>query len=532
MDEKQVIKYMLQHGKTMEQLKTEKPKVYSHLFPDDNTDTFIHTLAERNNSFYKTPKEAQEATMRQVKQLGYDMRELNNRASTYNRFSNGTALTVAQGMSGVNNFLQWVGFEGDPLISEQVDLLKAQAEKDSKLYSSTEERGNMFETDAYKAKTIAENTPATDIATTAGKSAPMAAAAIALPATRLGSLADIGISSAVLNGTKDATTSDYIAAVLSPLAGLALANKLSSQTGKAYRNAKEYSDAIKAEPALARDLAKMAKEKNLDLKDLSIHGDVSFKDTALPKTKQEMKAWRAEALKTAKDERVVGQQQILDFDAANPRSADDVLGTEQHRKLGAALDEKDMQEIAQRLPVSIARKSQTPDEFLKSVIESEEALIEAGYGTLVKYAKNANKLSSSDRKNFLINSGLNGLLALSGNPGTARFMPEAWKRWLGSMAKQTANSAKETMTKPRGEGISNLLDEVAGSTTVVDKAVNDMIDKTTKSIKKSVGKVAGKVADKAVNKAEAADKAVGKAMDKSAQKIVEETAEVVRKMVF
>ncbi len=325
---------MLKNNKTIDDLKAEKPQIFKQVF-QGNEDNIYTMLADRNTEFHHNdPVAAQAATKRQLDRLG--AKGLDERMNAYNRFSNGAALTVAQGMNGVNNFLQTLGFDGSSDIEKTTELLKSRTAKDSKLYKALNPKNAWLDSDNYNiAKKRLEqtlDTTPTDIATPAGQAFPEVVAGAVLPASKLGLLGDLGISTAVLNGTEDATTADWAAAMVAPLLGWSIANKLSKQTGKSYKSAKEYSDALKAEPSLTRDLAKMAKDKNLDLKDIAVHGDPRLQGTNFPKTKEEFIAWRETKLRDVQDVRTVGVQQKLDFDAKNPKQQDDLFGSEQYKK--------------------------------------------------------------------------------------------------------------------------------------------------------------------------------------------------------
>lgn len=199
---KDMMVYMLENEKTMEDLKTDKPQMYNSLidpeqkYPDD---VFVAQLAERSWELYGNSKEGKENFTSMTKRLGlYD--DVAERLIVTNRFSDGVALTVAQAYSGVNNFLAMVNSPYvDTLAPQYEKLLEADMEANQQLFklinpSSPNIASAVGEAAPYVGASAVGGTVSTLIhAGTKGMMIADAVANVALTSARAGSeTADIG----------------------------------------------------------------------------------------------------------------------------------------------------------------------------------------------------------------------------------------------------------------------------------------------------------------------------------------------------
>jgi len=464
-----VLKHMLKNDMTLEEFKTEHPKEYSMVVDTDSAnpdDNFIHRLAEVNRKVYsKDPSKAEATTKRQLKAMGYDMSKLDKRASMYNRISNGTALTVAQGMSGINKFLEMIGAPDamrDEMAVDIEKILSETTEADGKLYESLKPSGN----DAIYAgrgvlgneQNAQQDTKAgTDMATTVGKVAPLVATGIAGGARTGGMiLGDLVPGMAVVHGSPDATSVDRALALLSPIAGMALANSLSKWTKRTYDSVEDFEKAVRAEPHLIDDLKVMLKERDIKLEDLKKFDrpDVLPNRSANEEWFKIEKPTPAEAKKSVKGfkEDIKSSVEANIEEYATPKE----LGSVDIEKLVEKYSDLELNKFFNDLPKTIASDSANADEFIANILKYEGVFDEINMKPLVAWAKNTDKLSGGAKGDAITSAGLNGLLLASGNPAMAHIFPSVFKNWVNKLGSQAVQGVKKTLTKPRKSLIEEL----------------------------------------------------------------------------
>jgi len=215
-------------------------------------DKFVHLLSQNIISKNNNREEAQEDITGMLHTLGFDMGELNSRASAVNRFANGVADTAASVYNGINNL---VG-QPDELAGDVANRSDAQADADSKLHSSLN-IGRSW-TDPR------ELTGDTDIATTIGKAAPSMAMSMgvgsvaqmaAKPALKtvagLQAGADVGLEALREHGTEEGIEPKQL--IVNALAGV-LGYKMTPKGGAKVTTAnKELMDSISEEDWLFSD---------------------------------------------------------------------------------------------------------------------------------------------------------------------------------------------------------------------------------------------------------------------------------------
>jgi hypothetical protein len=178
---KPTLKYMLDNGKTLNELKVEKPDIYASMIDSDSKtpdDQFIHMLSKANQEHYKDdPKMAEQALTMQLEKLGYDMEELSSRTSMYNRFRTGTAKSLTEAYTGIT------GAEEGDISYAMEESLGTEAEANKKLYESmnfvrgVEPTGEGFFSTEPMFKQSG-TTEATEMATTIGEEAPTVVASM------------------------------------------------------------------------------------------------------------------------------------------------------------------------------------------------------------------------------------------------------------------------------------------------------------------------------------------------------------------
>ncbi len=389
----EVYKALIKNGLTMDDLKKNDPGLYEAMGGGDVDVAVSNLRAIADKTYRNDPEKAAKETRDAVDDLGFNMGDVDDRLHWFNRFTNGAQLTTAQALNGVRKAIKTLGFDDDGAMQALTDELKGEAEKDSKLFTMLGgERSDWLASPGYKAaaKRADFKIPLNniDFATASGSVFPEVAAGALLPLTKAGAVADLGVGASVLGGQDSPELSDYLAVLGSSALGYGASAML---TGNISKNAEELQAAMKAEPHLARDLAKLMKEKNIPLTNLGVAGDVRLKDVKLPKTEAEARDWVNKDL-AAKD---------ADIKYKSPHSKSTPSFPEMayiEKRRIKALDREDTKNT---LPELLARQADgtldIPDKFL----EHSEALESFGFGPLVEHSKVASKLKGAEKNSYI-----------------------------------------------------------------------------------------------------------------------------------
>jgi hypothetical protein len=416
-------------------------------------DNLIHALSALMVESGNDPKEVEADLHDSLKLLGYDMGELEKRTSAYNRFANGAKDTVASAYAGAGNAIGALtgGALGDESpntddISDMVEKdMDETAKADSELYKSLNPQSKYeLNYDGLRPRIVAtdELTKPTDMATTIGQETPgLVLGGAVSKAPKVGAIAE-GLYEGArgMGETKEFSH----AQLLAPAVGYGLAKMFANKIGRTFDNIKEYEDAVRAEPALEKQLLEMAEYKGIDIKDIQ--------------TGKGFNKVEDYAKHGLRDDGIISEQTIRSYDHSTPekyykeRKKAFEGGKEIGRDQSKLPEWKFNRLYNAKFPTALAQNSKNFDEFINKVVEYEDTLGSIDMKDLVSWAKNMKKLSAGEKLSALEKIGASGAMGITtGVPGLNAILPDMVNRWMSKSYNAVKKPVVKRLVQPMGD---------------------------------------------------------------------------------